>query len=73
MSDENLDRVGGRDHHGRKEKRVGNSESGQWWQLTADFFAEFESRSTVTKTVDLTLHHHYIPLDPTNAAGRDKT
>ena len=46
---------------------------GAGWQLTADFFAEFESRSTVTKMVDLALHHHYIPLDPTNAAGRNKT
>ena len=28
------------------------------------FFAEFELRSTVTKLVDLALHHyHYIPLD----------
>jgi hypothetical protein len=35
------------------------------------FFLEFESRLTVTNTVDLaTYHNHNIPCDPTNAKGR---
>ena len=33
VSDKNLDSEAARDHHGRKEKRVGNSESG-WIHLT---------------------------------------